>query len=78
MEMRKPTPKCGGVLTSLLLGLRRVSRWRDFRIQERGGSHRSETFDVGFKRGLKIGDGYAKISALRGEKAGAQSPDQFF
>lgn len=76
--MRKPTPKCGGVLNSLSLGLRRISRWWDFRIQERGGSHRSETFDVGFKRGLKIGDGNAKISALRGEKAGAQFSDQFF
>jgi len=78
METRKPTPKCGGVLNSLLLALRRISRRWDSRFQERGGSHRSETFDVGFKRGLKIGKGYAKIRALRSEDTHTQFPNQFF
>ena len=67
----------GFVLNNVLLDLRRIVRW-DFRFQERGGSHRSETFDVGFKRGLEIGDGYAKFSALGREDADTQFPDEFF
>jgi hypothetical protein len=33
---------------------------------------------VGFKCSLKIGDGHAKISALRGEDTDTQFPDVFF
>jgi hypothetical protein len=58
------------------IGTRRITSW-DSRTQERSGSHGSETFCVSFKCGLKFGDGYAKISALRSEDADAQFPNEF-